>query len=207
MRPIVKFGLTKSIISSTLHTAVRYGTQSLGGIGLFDPFTIQGAVQTAFLINHCCKLTPFSPIIHANLSTIQLEEGQGWRILENNYHETQQWLQTESCIRELWKLISSKHIHIYHLGTHLSTHRTHYALLVSHLALNVDLNTSELWAINCCRMSKGIFFIRNIFNHQGTHLQKSAVDTDTTFNFIHDLNCPRKNHTKYQHGGHGRNQL
>ena len=41
-------------------------------------------------------------------------------------------------------------------------------------------------------MSKGIFFIRNKCNHQGTHLQKSAADTDTTFNTIHDLNWPRR---------------
>ena len=43
-------------------------------------------------------------------------------------------------------------------------------------------------------MSNGIFFIGNVCNHQGTHLQQSATDTDTTFNIIHDFNCPRKHH-------------
>ena len=50
MRPIVKFGLTKAVISSTLHKAVRYGPCSLGGIVFFDPVVIQGAGQIAFLI-------------------------------------------------------------------------------------------------------------------------------------------------------------
>ena len=50
MRPIVKFGRTKAGRISTLHTAVRDGPQYLGGIGLFDPFVIQGAGQIAFLI-------------------------------------------------------------------------------------------------------------------------------------------------------------
>ena len=38
MRNIVKFGHTKAGKSSTLHTVVRYGPQSLGRIGIFDPF-------------------------------------------------------------------------------------------------------------------------------------------------------------------------
>ena len=37
MKPIIKFGLTKAGISSILHTSVRYGPRSLGGIILFDP--------------------------------------------------------------------------------------------------------------------------------------------------------------------------
>ena len=44
-------------------------------------------------------------------------------------------------------------------------------------------------------MSKGILFISNICNHQGTHTQKQVTDTVTTFNLIHDLNWPRKHHT------------
>ena len=38
MQTIVKFGLAKAGISSTLHTAVRYGPRSLGDIEIFDPF-------------------------------------------------------------------------------------------------------------------------------------------------------------------------
>ena len=52
MRPVVKVGLTKASIISTLHTAVRYGPWSLGGIGIFDTFVIQGAGQIAFLAEH-----------------------------------------------------------------------------------------------------------------------------------------------------------
>ena len=55
MQPIVKFGLTKAGISSNLHTAVIYGPWSLRGIGNFDPFVIQGAGKTAFLIDHYWK--------------------------------------------------------------------------------------------------------------------------------------------------------
>ena len=45
-------------------------------------------------------------------------------------------------------------------------------------------------------MSKGIFFISGICNHQGTHLQQLAADTVTTFNMIHELNWPGKHHTQ-----------
>ena len=50
MQPIVKFGLTKAGISSTLHTAVRYELRSPGGSKLFKPFVIQGTCKIAFLI-------------------------------------------------------------------------------------------------------------------------------------------------------------
>ena len=52
MRPIVKLGLTKDSVSSNLHTEGIYGTQYLGGIGLFEPFVIQGAGRISFLIKH-----------------------------------------------------------------------------------------------------------------------------------------------------------
>ena len=44
-------------------------------------------------------------------------------------------------------------------------------------------------------MSKGVFFISDICNHQGTHLQQSSTDNVTNFNMIHELNWPRKHHT------------
>ena len=87
--------------------------------------------------------------------------------------------------------MSAKRIHIYHLGTDVLTQRTHNYCL----AVNVDFTTSELRAIYCCRMSKGIFGISNICNHQGTHLHKSAADTDTDFNMIHDYNWTRRDPT------------
>ena len=92
MQTIVKFGLNKSGISSTLHTAVKYGLQYLGGIGIFDPFVIQGSVRIAFLIVHYWKLIPSIPLPQAELSTLQLEAGRGGRILENDYTENQQWI-------------------------------------------------------------------------------------------------------------------
>ena len=55
MQPIVKFGLTKAGISSTLHTEVRYGPCSLRFIGLFERFVIQGTGIIAFLIEHYWK--------------------------------------------------------------------------------------------------------------------------------------------------------
>ena len=91
MLPIVKFGLTKAGIISTLHTSVRYGHQYLGGVGLFDNFVIWGAVQIAFLIKHSEKPTPYIPLLHAKLSNIQVEAGIGERILENNYPKNKQY--------------------------------------------------------------------------------------------------------------------
>ena len=69
-----------------------------------------------------------------------------------------------------------------------------------------DFTTSELRAINLCRMSKGIFFISNICNHQRTHIQQPEIDQSNNLNLIHDLNWPRKNTQQHQNGGRGVNQ-
>ena len=55
MQTIVKLGLTKAGISSTLHTAVRYGPRYLGGVRTFDPFVVLGTCRIAFLTKHCYK--------------------------------------------------------------------------------------------------------------------------------------------------------
>ena len=85
MRPILKFGLTKDGIISTLHTAFRYGPRSLGGIQIFYPLAIKLTGQIAFIINNYWKSTPSSPLLWENLSTLQLEVGRGGLILENDY--------------------------------------------------------------------------------------------------------------------------
>ena len=72
MQIIIKFGLTKAVISSTLNTAVRYGTHSLVGIGIFDPFVIQGTGIIAFLSEHYWNSNPSRPLLRANLATLQL---------------------------------------------------------------------------------------------------------------------------------------
>ena len=72
---------------------------------------------------------------------------------------------------------------------------------------NISINTAHIWRLsnvtpfvrrrvhqNWFRMSKVIFFISNISNHQGTHLQKPATYKSTHFNMIHNFNWPRKNH-------------
>ena len=70
MQPIVKVGLTKANISSTVHAAVRYGPRSLGSILLFDPFFIQGSFQIDFLIEHYWKSTPSTYLLY------NLEQGK-----------------------------------------------------------------------------------------------------------------------------------
>ena len=67
IQTIVKFGLTKAVISSNLQTEVRYGTRYLRGIGIFDPFRIQGTGRMAFLTKKYGKSTPSSPLLRANL--------------------------------------------------------------------------------------------------------------------------------------------
>ena len=91
--------------------------------------------------------------------------------------------------------MSTNQINIYHLGPEVATQCTHDDCLIKHLASEGDFTTSELLAINWCRMSKDIFFISSIIHHQGTNLQQSATDKNTNFNMIHNFNWPRKTQT------------
>ena len=156
---------------------------------------ILGAGQIASFNEHYFKLTPSRPPLQDILFTLQLELGRGGHIFKNAYTETQQCLQTESWIHQVCKFMSANHINISRLGKEVSTQRTHNACIMSHLSLEGDIKTSELRAINQGRMSKDIFFISNICNHQVNHLQQSEMDTVTAFNIIHDFIWNRKHHT------------
>ena len=85
MQHIVKFRLTKDVISSTIYKSVRYCPRSLSGIIIFDPIFIQGEGRIAFLIKHLWKNTPSIPLIGDKLSTLQLEAARGGHILEDDY--------------------------------------------------------------------------------------------------------------------------
>ena len=80
------------------------------------------------------------------------------------------------------------------------------ACLVSHLVLEGDFTTSELRAINWCRMSKSILFIRDIIYRQGNHIQQSATDKSMNFNLIRDFNQLGRTTQKQNNGGRGENQ-
>ena len=77
-----------------------------------------------------------------------MEGGRGGNILENDYIETQHWLQTEPWILEVWKFMSTNQINISHLGPEVATQRTHDARLTAHLGSEGDFTTSELRSIN-----------------------------------------------------------
>ena len=81
----------------------------------------------------------------------------------------------------------ANHIHIYELGIDVSTQPTYDACIKTHLAINGYFATS----INCCFISNGSFLISDIGYHQGSHIQKSAVRTDTNPNLIHGFNWTR----------------
>ena len=91
--------------------------------------------------------------------------------------------------------MSTNQTDISHLVLEVSTKHTHGACLMTRLSSEVDFSTSEIRAINWCYISKGIFFISDISNNQGTHIQKSVTDNVTKFNLIHKFNWPRKIHT------------
>ena len=44
-------------------------------------------------------------------------------------------------------------------------------------------------------MYKDILFIRDISNHQCTHIKQPEIYTVTIFNLVHELNWPGKHHT------------
>ena len=96
--------------------------------------------------------------------------------------------------------MSTNQINIFQLGPEVSTQRMHNARPMTHLVIEGNFITSELQAINWCHMYKGILFLRNITNHQGTHLQQSATDNVTNFNLIHEVICSM-NQQKKQHSG------
>ena len=116
-------------------------------------------------------------------------------IFENDYTETQQWLHIEFWIRKAWNFIPTNQPVTSNLVTVVSEQRAHDNFLISHLALEGDFTTSELQAINWCCMTKGIFSISNISNHQGTNINKSVIDNFTNFNMIYDYNWTRKYQT------------
>ena len=89
--------------------------------------------------------------------------------------------------------MSVNHIFIYRLGIDVTT-QIYDNFLMTHLSINGKIVTSELCAINRCRMYNNIFFVRNIFNHRVNCLIKSAVDNYTPFSLLNYLNCPRKQH-------------
>ena len=49
---ILNYGLPRAVLSSTIHTAVRYGPSLLGGITLMDLLLKQGTGRIELLIEH-----------------------------------------------------------------------------------------------------------------------------------------------------------
>ena len=186
MRLIVKFGLTKANIRSTLHTAFIYGPQSLGGIGLFYTFVIQRSGRISFLFKQFWKLTPYMPLLHANISTLQLEAGRGGIVFKKKSRNSTMVIDRVLDIRGMEIHIRQSYSHIPPRNRCINTVHARYLPHVTPIIkwrLHHFINT-------------GHKLLPHICNHQGTNFQQSAIDTDTTSNLIYDFNCPRENHTR-----------
>ena len=71
----MKYGLPRPGFSITIHTEVRYGPPSLGGIGIMDLFLQQGAGHISFLIEHSWNKTPSRTLLIPNILSLQVEAG------------------------------------------------------------------------------------------------------------------------------------
>jgi hypothetical protein len=154
-------------------SAIVYGPQSLGGIGMRHLFAEQGTMQAQIIIQHLRAFTQLGETILIQLNWAQLVSGRSQPILEIPSDGIPQ-LGNEQWIQTLRRFLTVSGITM-----HISNITVPYEKRVNDQIL-MDVMARQHWSnsdiieINKCRIHLKVESISDITNQSGTHIKEQC---------------------------------
>ena len=174
MAPIFGKAFPKAGLPGNLPKAVRYGTIDSGGVGIQDPFLLQGSHRVSYLVHHLWKQTPTGNLLRLSLEKLQVEAGYTSDFFARPYPLVLKHLVTQSWIRDCLVFMYDHDIQLPGILTPLLPRCEGDKGLMELFSKHTS-DTSTLRALNRCRMQKSIFFFSDIVNASGKALSKEAM--------------------------------
>jgi hypothetical protein len=195
MTPIYKCGLPQTGISSTIPLAIRHGPQTMGGLGLMDPYLRMGIGQIESFISNRWLRTPTGTLFEIALDDIALEMG-----LQDPFSSRARlkqglgYITTPSWIKHMFTFAADNNIMINVEGVGFHPQRVADKTIMD-WAVRYTRHIPTLQSINRVRMYLNVVWLSDIATADGRHLDTRFFTEGTCFPSRNNYRWPMKHHT------------
>jgi hypothetical protein len=166
--PVIRALLAGLRVSRSFPRAIVHAPATAGGLGIPDYEIMQGILKLCIFRN----IAPFdsitAQILQASMEMLQFQCGLTNNILNLPYNHWQSSV-TKGWLTELWEFCNQYQITIEAPPLSLEPPRSNNTPLMAALS-TMELDSSQLAAINQVQLNCGIFWISEIANLEGTQL-------------------------------------
>ena len=173
MWPILKDVLPKAGFNRHFPHAVVYGPASFQGLGVHNPYIMQGVTKVATVIEQMWKGTMTGTFIQTALEYLRLEIGLNIDIFKSNFNDYGHLVMTESWISDMWKFMS-----IYGLKWEDNTSKVFGCregdIPIMQAIQNAKVPVGEQLQCNRCRLFIRAFTLADITTGDGKSITTAA---------------------------------
>jgi len=156
------------------HTPIKYQ-----GLGLPHPYWEQGIAAVCLFLELSNTNRPESVLLQTSLEYLQLEIGVSIPILQADFAR---WghLATPCWLKSLWNFLHNSHISLHTSHSYIPPlQRQGDAFLMECFAM-LSLSTTDLAALNHCRLAHHILFLLDVSNGWGHSLHAPILSAPST---------------------------
>jgi hypothetical protein len=170
-KPVVNSILPKMGISRKSHRSVVFGTAQFGILGLDHLAVYQGHSRLQYLMGHIRCNSTTGKLMRLMLGYTQLECGCTENVLEQDFGRYSRVLMTENWITGIWEHLHSckSTLNINVIWKPLPNLENDVAVMEA-LTETDEFSSKDLKEINRCRVYLRVFFISNIYTHDGQRI-------------------------------------
>ena len=149
MVPVLEAGLNAIQFSRKFPRDMVYGPKQAQGLGLKDPYIVQGLTWIKTLMHHGDRETVTGALLRSSLEHLQLELGSGAPFFQDDY-EIWSDLATNCWLKHVWKFLQEQALRVEHTVPVLKTQTAQDAFLMP-LFVQHGFSNNDLRILNHCR--------------------------------------------------------
>ena len=149
MAPVLEAGLNAMQFSRNFPRLIVYGPKTVQGLGLKDPYIVQGLTWIQTLMRHGDRATVTGQLLRASMENLHLEIGTGAAFFEDDYDV---WapLATDCWLKHVWQFQAEHGIRVEHTVPKLCKQTTADEFLMPLFAAQ-GYSGNDLRLLNQCR--------------------------------------------------------
>lgn len=186
MAPMLRSYLPKAGFNRNFPRDILYGSKEYGGLGLHNPYLLQGIHHVADIIEHLWKRTPTGHFFKCNIESLRLELGINGPLFYKDYNHYRRALLTDSLICDTWRFSSENNIQFNEQSTEFTFIRANDRCFMDVVYTKIQ---PQYWAaINRCRHFLRILTVSDICSGDGKRLHPVVYNTTPRCESSHNNN-------------------
>lgn len=173
--PAMNRGLAASGIIRTIDRSICYGNVKYQGLGLRNPFFIQGIEHIKVLLNHGDQPTPTGKLLRANIELTKLEIGVGGDLFSYSF-DKYGFMATKGWVKQTWQFLWNSNISIKEQTSNPPLMRVNDSFIIEDMIATKQLDSHVLRSVQRCLTFLDAKTLSDIVDASGTGLRHDSYN-------------------------------